>query len=323
MIQVSKTKADKLLLIIGNGFDIDLGLKTSYKSFVESRYWPCQHRLYKKEDIEKYDGTDCLHDILHENTNTKSWYDLEAILAEYATTLCGYKLNCEISDDLKQRAQDDRTIYDNLIKSLSSYLIEIQKSELNVGSVAAIVLNVLINSVFDVKVFSFNYTDINAFASKLGIKEGIDVTYMHGNLRDGIILGIESNMDFCPLYRYMCKEYSHLYQSRFLSNELHDVKHIVIFGHSLSAIDYHYFQRFFSEQSRDGMTNEDKKHITIFTYDEKSAWDIRDQLRNMNNKRLDLLYGQNVFDIIRTDGTDEEKFSNFCRYISELGQDYR
>lgn len=322
MVHTSKLKTEKLLFIIGNGFDMDLGLKTSYKSFVESRYWPCQHRLHTKEEIEKYDGTDCLHDILHENTATKSWYDLEAILAEYATFLCGYAPNCDFSN-LKQQAEDDRIIYDKLLVSLTSYLSEVQKSDLNDRSVASLVLNVLMDSAYDVKIFSFNYTDINAFATRLRIKEKIDVTYMHGNINDGIILGIESNMDYCPLYRYMCKEYSHHYQSRFLSNELHDAKHVVIFGHSLSAIDYHYFQRFFGEQSREGMTNQDKKYITIFTYDENSAWDIRDQLRNMNNKRLDLLYGQNVFDIIRTDGTDDDKISHFCRTISELNSPYR
>lgn len=52
MVQTTKLKTEKLLFIVGNGFDIDLGLKTSYKSFVESRYWPCQHRLHTKEEIE-------------------------------------------------------------------------------------------------------------------------------------------------------------------------------------------------------------------------------------------------------------------------------
>ena len=30
----------KLVLILGNGFDLDLGLKTSYKDFWESEYCP-------------------------------------------------------------------------------------------------------------------------------------------------------------------------------------------------------------------------------------------------------------------------------------------
>ena len=31
---------DEILLIIGNGFDIDLGLKTRYSDFIESGYYP-------------------------------------------------------------------------------------------------------------------------------------------------------------------------------------------------------------------------------------------------------------------------------------------
>lgn len=318
MIKGAKMKTEKLIFILGNGFDIDLGLNTSYKSFVQSHYWPCKSRLISKEEIEKYDGDECLNDVLHEDTNAKSWYDLEAILAEYATSGCGYRPNIGVSDSLKQKAANDRAVYDKLVTSLSEYLTEIQNNPIKDNSIAAIVLGVLIKSIFDVKIFSFNYTDLASFASKLNIKEKLDITYMHGDLKKGIILGIESNMDFCPPYRYMCKEYSHHYQSRFLSNALHEAKHIVIFGHSLSSIDYHYFKRFFAEQSRNDMAEADKKSITIFTYDEESAWNIRDQLRNMNDKRLDLLYSHNEFDIIRTDGSDYEKFSQFCRSIQEL-----
>lgn len=323
MLQKDKIKSEELLFIIGNGFDMDLGLKTSYKSFVESRYWPCKDRLIPKEEVDRYDSEECLHDVLHENTTAKSWYDLEAILAEYATIQRGYKPGQGISDNMKNRAEQDRVVYNKIIQSLTTYLSKIQKNKLIDNSMAAILLGVLVNSNFNIKIYTFNYTDLSSFATKLGISQPLDVTYMHGSLNDGIILGIESNMDFFPPYRYMCKEYSPHYQSRNLSNELHNAKHIVIFGHSLSPIDYHYFQRFFHEQSRENMTDADKKHITIFTYNEESAWDIRDQLRFMNNKRLDLLYGQNIFNIIRTDGSDIDKFSQFCRSIYEREDFYR
>ncbi len=29
----------KIVLVMGNGFDLDLGLKTSYKSFIDSTYF--------------------------------------------------------------------------------------------------------------------------------------------------------------------------------------------------------------------------------------------------------------------------------------------
>lgn len=244
-------------------------------------------------------------------------------MAEYATSLCGYRQSDEVSETIKQMAVEDRPIYDNLVESLSKYLSDVQKERPKKNSVAAIIFDLLLDSIFDVKIFSFNYTDLRSIASNLGVKKALDITYIHGNLKEGIILGIESNMDFCPPYRYMCKEYSPFYKSCNLSNELHEAKHVIIFGHSLSAIDYHYFQRFFTEQSRENMTYADQKHITIFTHNENSAWNICDQLRKMNNKRLDLLYGQNVLEIIRTDGTDEHKISQFCKYIQDLDGYYK
>ena len=36
---------NEILLIIGNGFDIDLGLKTRYSDFIESGYYPIKERM--------------------------------------------------------------------------------------------------------------------------------------------------------------------------------------------------------------------------------------------------------------------------------------
>ena len=43
----------KNVLIIGNGFDLDLGLPTRYSDFAESNYWP-------KEDVYRADRTGLL-----------------------------------------------------------------------------------------------------------------------------------------------------------------------------------------------------------------------------------------------------------------------
>ena len=46
--------------------------------------------------------------------------------------------------------------------------------------------------------------------------------------------------------------------------------------------------------------------------------DILDQLRVMNNKGLDLLYGRNFFHIIKTDGNDGPKVHDFLQHIYRL-----
>jgi len=60
------------LLIIGNGFDLDLGLKTSYSDFIESDNF--------KSIAHKYQ----LLNFLSEKFHTEKWIDLENFLRLFA-----------------------------------------------------------------------------------------------------------------------------------------------------------------------------------------------------------------------------------------------
>ena len=68
----------KIVLILGNGFDLDLGLKTSYKDFWESEFCPKDypapliHHLNKRWD---------------KNLEAVRWYDLENELLNYYITV--------------------------------------------------------------------------------------------------------------------------------------------------------------------------------------------------------------------------------------------
>lgn len=65
----------KIVFILGNGFDLDLGLKTSYKDFWESDYCP---RNYPAPLIKH------LNERWGENLENVRWYDLENELLNYA-----------------------------------------------------------------------------------------------------------------------------------------------------------------------------------------------------------------------------------------------
>ena len=65
----------KIVLILGNGFDLDLGLKTSYKDFWESKYCP---RDYPAPIIKH------LNQHWPGNLDKVKWYDLENELYYYA-----------------------------------------------------------------------------------------------------------------------------------------------------------------------------------------------------------------------------------------------
>ena len=109
----------------------------------------------------------------------------------------------------------------------------------------------------------------------------------------------------------MYKTFSPHYSSHEILFDLLDADEVIFFGHSLGQVDYHYFQRFFQQQCRSDMHRSDGKRITIFTYDAASRLSILKQLRNMNEKRTDLLFNQNELNIFMTDGTDEEKIAWF------------
>ncbi len=67
----------KIVLILGNGFDLDLGLKTSYKDFLESKYCP---KDYPAPLIKH------LNQCWPGKLDVVKWYDLENELLNYCNS---------------------------------------------------------------------------------------------------------------------------------------------------------------------------------------------------------------------------------------------
>jgi hypothetical protein len=64
--------------------------------------------------------------------------------------------------------------------------------------------------------------------------------------------------------------------------------------------------------------------LRIFTYDEKSRREVLIRLRDMNNKRTDMLYDLCDFEIYRTgDGGDEDKIDSYFEQLKKRIRDYR
>jgi hypothetical protein len=63
----------KVVLIIGNGFDLDLGWQTQFSQFAKSSFWPSRPTHYTR-----------MYDELNTRKKLSKWFDLERILAEYA-----------------------------------------------------------------------------------------------------------------------------------------------------------------------------------------------------------------------------------------------
>lgn len=295
------------VFVIGNGFDLDLGLKTRYIDF-----WRSEE--FNKNRPNTYSG---LIPYLENKANDKSsWFDIEALIGQYVeqpkTGLSRYHS--------KDEAQEDESQFNIIRDSLAEYLVnEVKTCTLNDKSCAANVLRAMIATGI-YSIYSFNYTDLHSIAEKLLITSPFDYTDVHGRSADkSLILGIDDGKEVYDNYDFAYKTYSPYYHSVPLKFDLEDAHEVIIFGLSMGDIDYPYFQDFFRQICMPTNKRSQAKRVTIFTYNEASRIDILRQLRAMNDKRVNYMFGQNEFSFIRTSvEEDKPKFTNFLRHLLVL-----
>lgn len=302
----------KRLLIIGNGFDINLGLRTRYSDFAKSKYW-------EKLMENTYGFDQDLLGALKEAKETEEWFDIEKTMNDYVRAIRPEFLSTDIVDKDKKNFVD-------VSEALSKYLKEEQKTRnLKTNSYAAQVLS-LIADVGGFEYYTFNYTSLGSIANACGVKvDSSRITHVHGSLEnDSIILGILTDPanQIHELYSFMYKDNSRFYSSNNMYEDFEKADDIIFFGHSINGMDFPYFKDFFIKQS--GMDGEYKrKHITIFTYDDASNQQIRNSIRNA---QVDLtqLFRRNDINIIQTtqlvdnDKNELHKFESFTKRLNGI-----
>ena len=302
----------KRLLIIGNGVDIDLGLRTRYSDFAKSKYW-------EKLMENTYGSDQDLLNALKEAKETEAWFDIEKTMNDYARAIRPEFLSTDLVDK-------DKHSFVDVSDSLSKYLKEEQKTrDVKTDSYAAQVLR-LIADVGGFEYYTFNYTTLGSIANSCGFKiDTSRITHVHGSLEnDSIILGVLTDPanQIHEQYSFMYKDNSRFYSSNNMYEDFEKADDIIFFGHSINGMDFPYFKDFFIKQS--GMAGEYKsKHITIFTYDDDSNQQIRNSIRNA---QVDLtqLFRRNDIKIIQTkqmydnDKNELQKFESFTKRLNNI-----
>lgn len=295
----TKPDSDRLL-IIGNGFDLSLGLETKYSDFARSDKWPNQ---ISNEYFFAY---------LNNKKNTEYWFDLEQVLGAYEKSMGNVRpieFNCQ---KYHPQAGNDLVFFQMLSDALRRYLSDIQQKDVDANSVGAKVLCSVMKNGFFNRIVTFNYTDLRKIGQKVGVNmSSVDIEYIHGNLEDGIVLGVPEDIELSPRYDFLYKTSSNNYASHPLPYYLNHASEVVFFGHSLSDNDYFYFDDFFKKISCSGLDKEDGKYITIFIYNEASRLAILRQLRKHLTNQLPLLFAQNHLEFIKTDGSDTKRLQSF------------
>ena len=289
----------KKVFIVGNGFDLNLGWRTSYTDFIHSDYCP----------IHPIGSGSCpMEEYLARKIEVERWYDLECILREYAA-----------DDRQSYRKADpkDEPFFNKLRESLTAYITQEAQKEIDADSLAVKVLNAIVNNGYFSSIYTFNYTDLSRTARMAGIQRKFDFKFVHGEAyHNSIILGVDSHSDLREGYAYLRKGNSEHYKSNHIRYDLQECDEVVFYGHSLGDMDYPYFEDFFNTQSHCINRNAGKR-ITIFTKDNRSRLQIMEQLRMMNGGETEHLQNDNEFNVIMTNAPDENVLNHFLEHLSK------
>ncbi len=312
------------VFIIGNGFDLDLGLPTKYSDFAKSDFWPQASRrttsnINAGSGIVRV-GTSAnpilLEHYLDRRKNLDTWFDLENELLLYSRI--ENKGNGKESDSFIAKNNE---YFVKLQESLCEYIISIQDGITQKDCAASRVLKSVMENEYFEQIFSFNYTDLNSIAQKIGIYHNINYIHLHGKVEDkSIILGVDDS-ELRSGYEQFHKSSSRYYRSHDIYNALTNAQEIVIFGLSFGNIDYSYFDRFFRSLSDgDSIPEENKKNITLFTKDDNSRLGLIGRLREMKIG-IQRLYAQSHLQVICTNvEEDKEKIDDFVKRMEDTSR---
>jgi hypothetical protein len=303
----------ELAIIIGNGFDIDLGLPSKYSQFIEGDEWKKivdKIILSSNSDYRKHS---LLYHLYKEANcdSKKNWFNIEEEIKQFIHKHT--KCSQDEVDDIKRE-------FDTLQKALKEYLIRVScKCKMDIEKYPYMFINKLVNCHKKIVVFNFNYTNPIIFLPTQNccpqfLKNQIS---LHGNL-DGnrIILGCNEQEK-----KYYNSSLSFMYKQNMLNNtnnitqSLLDAKDVVFYGHSINDMDFCYFKDFFNYVSTG---NKNNKNITIITLDEDSERTIRDNIYNQGISVSDLYDKPNLFEFIHTKKLNDQDNEELQKWVNML-----
>ena len=300
----------ELAIIIGNGFDIDLGLPSKYSQFIEDDEWKKIVNtiiLFSNSDYRKHSLIYHLYKVANIDSH---WFNIEEEIKQFIHE--HPKCSQDEVDGIKME-------FDILQKALKEYLIRVSsKCKMDIEKYPYMFINKLTNCKKNIVVFNFNYTNPITFLPTQDccprfLQNQISI---HGNLdNDKIILGCnEKNDDFNCSLSFMYKQ-NMLNNTNNITQSLLDAKDVVFYGHSINDMDFCYFKDFFNYVSTENRNN---KNITIITLDENSERTIRDNIYNQGISVSNLFDKPNLFEFIHTKKLNDQDNEELLKWVNML-----
>ena len=275
---------EETLLIVGNGFDLSMGFKTSYGDFMKSSYFPHE----ETSSLCSY-----LHNQYEENMG---WIDIENELSEYSRMLTTKKLNAKKFNTILD-IDSLREEYDELKSSLKLYLQEETKRAFcpSRDNPAKRVIDQL---PADSKIISFNYTSIieRLTLGKFQDSNG-NLLHIHGSLApyDDIVFGVEDSAKLSKEHVFLYKAHSRHLRVQEFSDWLNSAERIIFYGYSLGDTDRQYFENFFRKLCSGDNTYTE---LVFYYYGQASYDNLIWQLQMLTNHKLTQLQILNKIEFI-------------------------
>lgn len=287
----------EVVVIIGNGFDIDLGLETSYKKFLCS---DCFSRYITSDDL-------MLFSQLREAGDSRNWIDLENELKVYAKFIDETFSEYELGDRLQiiDRYKKD---FSKLVTGIQEFLSEQERvweiSDLNYQNTKAFeFMKRLSKNGHKCLIFDFNFTSTTEkILREIGWADQLinqRLRKVHGSLKLGnVVVGIEdfNDSNYHDNYYFLFKSRSHTGIN--ISSAMDHANEINIFGHSLGITDTSYFTEYFNSKVNSYFTMKSQDDImqsfSIYDCNYDSMAKINGQILRMTSGKS-AMFKQNVF----------------------------
>ena len=287
------------VIILGNGFDLDLGLNTSFKSFCESTYFRSLPNISFIKDLR-----------------TNNWSDVEGCIRKH---LVEYSKSPN-----EELAKKINLLWQGIEYNWGIFLpeqIELEYVTINKDSCAYTFLG---DSNIKAQWISFNYTHPRYLCGELDGEEPIcihndcverDFAKQHKlafYIPKNLIIGVDSSMPnnvltnhfLSPIVKKKNSSYNSSIDIPSLSSE---AKRIVLFGHSLGITDSDYFKEFFLRCIDNTYSG---KTIFIVTLNEKSLNNIKENLYSYDIDYDKLRSSSNELITIYTETGVSKEFKN-------------
>lgn len=300
-MESNNTNDYKTVLIVGNGFDLNIGRPTSYFDFMKSVYF---------EDLISVDKNTLARYLKSKHTSSGKWIDIERELGNYARDLLG--LNTDIFNRIargkifSEIRNNFRNDFKSLCSALIGYLDEVEREpeqRITIDELASYKMLVeIVNEKNDYHVINFNYTSyidqFIGFANEGRYEPDYKIHQIHGSLDDNnIVFGLQDSFELPQEYSFLFKSHSKYQDVVGLPHILKSADKIIFFGYSLGETDHSYFEDFFKSQSIHGC---DKKRIVFHHYGNEAYDSILWNLKILTNNRLSYLKQHNDVQFINS-----------------------